>query len=537
MKENVADEQLLCKLGEKIEKNDINQVLYSFKSYFRNYADIKILSSKDIYQKIKYILNNSKFKMHFFKREFKIYDDNKKEIDIIVKDLNELIQLKDNIKLNNEELPDAYIMNENRKIELKEKKEKIIKFVKYIEQLQNINRYFSKLENKGCPFLINIIITTSKGEISFELVNEPIKYNELIFKLKQFCNTIIEYKFKLYKENEYFRYIYDKLLYRLYKRVWLNDKDISSYIRFITNGDSIKDNVPFYESRFNDLFIEYKNYKLAIEEKFEIISKYIEYIFTINNTSLKKLYNQIKVKESENLSGIYKCNIEKYNMNLFIIKIFLKLTGRFPIAQNILLTNNETSTGEIYSFLYRSIKCRFNTLFVISINDDFHAQKVNTMTSLMNKIIRDMKAENIIKEMKDLKPCILFIIQKNFMKADFQEIYDLPEYLKGDENKLEYNFILDNSIDSNDSLVYEIYNSVKVFTSDCCGLGKSYSIKKEIKERGEDYKYFGIGDVITKEELFKKFKKFLKNEIKGKNHVGIHLDLFYTRDIILMEEF
>jgi hypothetical protein len=188
-------------------------------------------------------------------------------------------------------------------------------------------------------------------------------------------------------------------------------------------------------------------------------------------------------------------------MNLFTIKIFLKLTGRFPIAQNILLTNNETSIGEIYSFLYRAIKCRFNTLFVISINDDFPVQKVNIMISLMNKIIRDMKAENIIKELKDLKPCILLIIQKNFMKADFLEIYDLPEYLKGDENKLEYNFILDNSIDSNDSLVYEIYNSVKVFTSDCCGLGKSYSIKKEIKERGEDYKYFGIGDVITKEEL------------------------------------
>ena len=80
---------MLCKLREKIEKNGINQVLYSFKSYFRNYADIRILYTKDIYQNIKYILNNSKFKMQFFKREFKTYDDSKKEIDIIVRDLNE----------------------------------------------------------------------------------------------------------------------------------------------------------------------------------------------------------------------------------------------------------------------------------------------------------------------------------------------------------------------------------------------------------------------------------------------------------------
>ena len=33
----------------------------------------------------------------------------------------------------------------------------------------------------------------------------------------------------------------------------------------------------------------------------------------------------------------------KNNFELFMIKIFLKLTGEFPLAQNILLTNNKTS--------------------------------------------------------------------------------------------------------------------------------------------------------------------------------------------------
>ena len=65
------------------------------------------------------------------------------------------------------------------------------------------------------------------------------------------------------------------------------------------------------------------------------------------------------------MRGIYKCNLQKYNMNLFIIKIFLKLTGRFPISQNILLSNDKTNIGEIYSFMYRAIKCIFNSLFII----------------------------------------------------------------------------------------------------------------------------------------------------------------------------
>ena len=155
----------------------------------------------------------------------------------------------------------------------------------------------------------------------------------------------------------------------------------------------------------------------------------------------------------------------------------------------------------------------------------------------MNKIIMDMKSENIIHEMEDLKSSILFLIQnqKDSFKRiiDLPEVNDLPEYFIGNENKLEY----DLGNDSDNSLINEIYNTVKVYTSDCCGLGKSYLIKKEIEERGEDYNYFGIGDDISKEELFKKLKRFLKIEIKGKFDVGIHLDLFYTQNITLMNNF
>ena len=277
----------------------------------------------------------------------------------------------------------------------------------------------------------------------------------------------MEYQLKLYKENEYFRYVYDIQLNGLFKRTTFENKDISSYIRFFTNGDSIKDDVPLYDSHFGDLSQVNEYYREVIEEKFDLILKYIEHIFIINNTSLEKLYKNIKVKDKYNLKGIYKCNIQKYNMDLFIIKMFLKLTGTFPIAQNILLTNIETSTGEIYSFMYRAIKCRFNTLFIISISDDFSIQNVNNMTSLMNKIIINMKKEKEIEKIDDLKPCILFIIQNQNILGksrgiiDLPEINDLSEYLKGDENKLEYDLGNDNnSLENNKSLENEIYNTV-----------------------------------------------------------------------------
>ena len=82
------------------------------------------------------------------------------------------------------------------------------------------------------------------------------------------------------------------------------------------------------------------------------------------------------------------------------------------------------------------------------------------------------------------------------------------------ECEIEYDFDEGSSTDSHKFLINEIYNSVKVYTSDCCGLGKSYRIKKDIEKNGESYHYFGIGDDINKEELFKKLKKFLKYKIK-----------------------
>ena len=86
--------------------------------------------------------------------------------------------------------------------------------------------------------------------------------------------------------------------------------------------------------------------------------------------------------------------------------MFLKLTGGFPIVQNVLLTNNETTFEEICSFMYRSIKCRYNTLFIISIGDNISSKNINTITNLLDEITNSMKNE----DWKDIKPCILFVV-------------------------------------------------------------------------------------------------------------------------------
>ena len=546
IKEKMKDTELFEKVRKKLEKDKIETVLASFQSYYQHYQSIKLLDSNydgsdEIYQSIVAVLNNSKYTIELFKRKFNIYSDEEEEKKIKIKDLQGLIELKDNINLNFEELPFSNKVKDEDKKNLKEKKEKISKFVEYIEHLQAIIKLYTRLENKGCPFLIDITITALNGSVTYQLVNHKLEYKDLILKLKQYCDAMGEYQKKFYKENEYFRFVYEKQLFRLYKKIKRYNKDISSYIRYFTNGDSIEDEVPTFKIIFNDESLAYISYKISIESSFQMISEYIKHIFKINKTSLDDLYKGIKINESENLKGIYKCNIQKSKIDIFIIKMFLKLTGGFPIAQNVLLTNNETTFGEICSFMYRSIKCRYNTLFIISIGDNISSKNINTITNLLDEITNSMKNE----DWKDIKPFILFVVSKTSNKSEGllvrPDIKDLPEYLIKDI--LNYNIKNENSLNDSKSLSRseilnnEIYNGIKIFTSECCGLGKSRLIMKKIEENGEEYQYLGIGDDITKDELFKKLKKLIKHKIKGKFKVGLHLDLFYTKNIPLMQYF
>ena len=112
----------------------------------------------------------------------------------------------------------------------------------------------------------------------------------------------------------------------------------------------------------------------------------------------------------------------------------------------------------------------------------------------------------------------------------------------------------------------EITQNIKVISSDVCGLGKSFKIKKMIKEEKLTYYYFALGGMLTKKTIYKKildlFKKIKEDSKKQKNiedqkiiiykddeqdikieeysefnNVAIHLDLIESEDTSLINEF
>ena len=61
---------------------------------------------------------------------------------------------------------------------------------------------------------MDITVTAKKDNIKYILINTELKYKELMFKLKEYYNILVRYQSKFYKENEYFRFVYEKQLYR-----------------------------------------------------------------------------------------------------------------------------------------------------------------------------------------------------------------------------------------------------------------------------------------------------------------------------------
>lgn len=97
---------------------------------------------------------------------------------------------------------------------------------------------------------------------------------------------------------------------------------------------------------------------------FENINIYLNNLYKINSVSLDNIYEKAFLLH-KNKKGIYihSCSLEEIENNP--INYLLDLTGNFPIAHIIFYYNDSTSKEEITSFIFKSIKCELNILFIL----------------------------------------------------------------------------------------------------------------------------------------------------------------------------
>ena len=598
--------QLLTK--EEIE------TIESFSKKFGSIIELENKNEEDPFKKVYDIIQDGSLLFNLDNEDFG-YTKNKKFIKI--KSIEELVKYKNKINIQPKKNIKKYDNKNNEKNQIskskddeeektekdifEEKCDKLLFFKDIISNLEIIYDKINILRKKGFNIPILIKVSIQYPKISYELNGQEKEFDKIkdyLFKVK---NDYEEQLNKIYENEKYLRILYGKS-FRKVKQHQGGSYGISEMIRYILNKTSNKDKIQdgdlYNESLGEDFEDQYKDYT---KKTFEQISKYLISLFKKNDSNFQKHYDSMKIKEEYNdeFKGIYIEKCEKISMEEYILGLFLKKLDKLPIAQNLLICSNETSIEEIQSFLYRAILCESNTLFAIEILESFTNFQHNKMYSYIDRLL-SIKLEKYKKKKEKKKGLdksksrdyldsyIVFVYQKldneNAFKNELEKYTrknqkNVEEERRGGEDvsvdegaeksledmnlsEIESDSVEDNIDESKNKIIipsnFDIANNIKVISSDVCGLGKSFRIKKMISEEKKIYYHFPLGGKLTKDSIYKKlsklFEKIKKNEkvqndknIKKKdnndedysefNNIAIHLDLIETKETSLVNEF
>ena len=535
------------KILEYIQKLD-EKIIDKFENYSKIYQSIIELDTDDdysdnIYNRVIKIIKGAKFNILQDTENFYYLNENKNELEKIT--MKELIHIKNQIHIKNEREKD---IDET----IKSKCKILLFFKDTISKLEIINAYMDALRKKGNSLPIKIIVTITikdnEPKIDYYLDKYKKEFEEIRGFLFDANNAYISQLDSKYKENQNLRFLYGKQFRSIMKHIEENYR-IDSFLRYILNNSD--NNVSINEGeksikRNVRNFIDNKQYIIYSRNSLDGISSYITTLFENNNQTLENHYEKMAIKSSEGLKGIYLYGCENNSMEEYIINLFLDKLKILPIAQNVLITNKETSSEEIQAFFHRAILCNYNTLFVVEINDSFSDYQQSIMNTYIDNLLT-YKNNEYNKETNEkvdknsaekyISSCIVFIydIKNKNIISFIKEIEKFTN--KNDEKAKKKNY---------SKKIYNInyLNNIFVITSDICGLGKSKEIKRLMKEKNEKYFHFPLGGILTKNIIYDKLDKLLNKineEINNKQlkyeNIGIHLDLTESKETSILNEF
>ena len=526
-----------------MNENTISQ----FENYSKIYLSVIELDRNDIsenvYEQVINIIEDATFNILqdtenflYYKKEKNKKEKEKKDFENIT--LEELIHLKNKIQIKNEF--DYKIEKDDDK--LKSKCKILIFFKNMISNLEIINEYMNVLRTKGSSLPIKITIKVRiQNNVPTIIYYLDKKKNVQFEEIRNFLfNAKTKYISQLdsiYKEKFNLRLLYGKQFRSVMKHLESN-LNIDSFLRYILNNTdnniSIKEGYKAIERNVKDYIKEYELYN---QNSLDSISTYITSLFKNNNKTLEEHYDKMKII-SENIDkGIYLHECEENSKEKFILNLFWDKTIQLPIAQNILITNKETSSEEIQAFFHRAILCNYNTLFIVEINDSFSNYQQSIMNSYIDNLLsykkgkydEETKENNDKKKTQDyLDSCIVFVYDKNNK--------NITSFLN-EINKLEIPKFQDDTKYDNNKFLSDLKN-IMVIASEICGLGKTEKIKKIIKDNKKKYFHFPLGGILTKNIIFNKLQNLL-NKIKNEKNedIAIHLDLTESKETSIINEF
>ena len=201
------------------------------------------------------------------------------------------------------------------------------------------------------------------------------------------------------------RYIYGRQ-FNLFNSCLKEERynDLVSFLKYITN-DQIDSNEKLKHLNYD--------YELNIEDKYkcllENIKNFLSDFLKKNNLKPEMIYKQnfIKDKYKEKFKGLFIYLLEddkigqlRKDIEEHILSWFQFLTGHLPMAQTVLLCNEETTSEEITAFMYRAFLCQYPVFFMIGKIEQLTLEKRQTLTRLINNLFTFGS--------KEVKSCVAF---------------------------------------------------------------------------------------------------------------------------------
>ena len=470
-----------------------------FEKVNQNFYEIKDLITKNIdkseftKQKVKDLYNNSFFQI---KNSNGIF-----HCDVFyAKDLSKKISYEEVLEVRDRSLLKKKDEEEN------EKKENFYEiaqdFSKKINQIDNLIDYINEICAKGYPDDISYDIKIIEGKmILTDSVKKKFNIDQVMKELTKLLKTQIVEQEKAYKENSIIRFLYGRHFYLLTKFLRFGNCDVNHFLKYLTNNN--------YNQEIEFTFIKRNNNPVldsitnAINFLTELLKK--------NNITEENIFKQ-NIINNGNYVGLKSFFSYKDEVSQNIVKIYQNLTGNPPLAQTILLCSDSTTTEEITAFMYKSILCNYNVLFSIVKVEILEIEKRYMILEFLDKLY----IENLTK----MKSCLVFIY--NDRNTDFmQEIFKKQNH---------QNLVINDNTNINNIQLKD--ETIEIFYSNACGVGKSTLIKSQTEENKKEYKYFPIGGEFTILEIINRLNSLNLNE----NSV-LHFDLCDSAKVELMKDF
>jgi hypothetical protein len=307
---------------------------------------------------------------------------------------------------------------------------------------------------------------------------------------------------------------------------------VYNYIRYKENKESVDDLFKLIsKGRINSSYPpEYQNYSGNLfEDMIKNVSNYMVLVFNVNGIYnwydvLNENQIRIKDKQGNKFEGIYLHISSNDNIEKEILNFYRKMAN-LPLYTTILLCNKYTTEEEIKAFLYRSILCEKEILFMIVNSNHLEPKKRNMLLNIIKYLI-----DKLISEKQTMKSTLII----SSTDSNSEILRSLKNYnpLDFPIKSIEYN---DQDFNNLDNIFMYKINLVQ---SDFSGVGKSRYIRNVKGAYESNLIYFPLGGNLDRKNIYNRLNDAIK-KINANNftEIFLHIDLNQTNDHEVLKEF